>query len=163
MPSGLPNVINGRPFAPSVRALMERFGNISRGTEIRHEAMLAAIGERELNGRYRSVFQAFRRRLLDETGIYLKSLPKVGYLAVDAPTQLAVSTSKWRQHAKGIKRATDIAARAPDAELSESARRENEHILQLGMHFRREIAASVSAINLRLGPPETMPKPVRKT
>jgi hypothetical protein len=157
--SHLTRVVNGRPTEPQVRALMEQFGAVERGTTIPHADLESALGLKRKDLRYRTVVSAWRDRMVREKGVYLEARAGVGYEALTGDNQMKVPTKKIRSAARGIFRGLKVAEHTPDETLSEPARAQKLHMLTRGWDLLQAVRAEArTAEHLQLPVSAALPR-----
>lgn len=151
-------IITGRPTEPQVRTLMEAFPKIDRGQTIEHQQIAAVIGEKAGSGRYRSVLNAWRKRVLADKGIHFRAVPTVGVRAVEANEQVREGSNRLRSAGRRIAAGIKIVERTPESELTPAMRGERMHILTRGAILVATIRADRREIEYRIGQAGVMPK-----
>ncbi len=91
---------NGLPTGPAVKKLEEKWPDVEslRGTMLSHADLEALIGEKRTASRYRTVMSAWRRKLLNESGIVLtgRGAGGEGYRVLSDNDQVSFSVSEER-------------------------------------------------------------------
>jgi hypothetical protein len=116
-------LVNGRPVDPQVMILMGKYGEIERGTEVTHGELAAAIGEHADSTRYRTVLNAWRKRMLEQRGIEFMAVPKVGLRACAPGEQLyRGSVRSMKSIERKAKRSALSVGVLKDSELDDAGR-----------------------------------------
>lgn len=125
-------ITSGRPVAPQVRQLHEKFGVVKRGDKILNDDIANVIGEKWNSNRYRTVVHSWRKEVFENTGIWLVAMPRVGY---EAPTDSLQVGNAARGHRASIRkfvRETRKAEVVVPEKLTEAERRGREFLLTTG-------------------------------
>lgn len=129
---GLMNVVNGRPVAPDVRKLVERFGVVARGQDISHDAIEGLIGAKRDENRYRTVTTAWRKRVHAETGVYVEAVGGSGFRGSLAADQLQSGGKALKSAARKLAGGVVLAQTTPPSELETHEKMRREHMLTNG-------------------------------
>lgn len=146
----LVRVVNGRPVDPSVRTLMEKFGSVSRGQTIEHADIEKAVGENSKSPRYRTVTNAWRKRIHDTTGVFVEAVPGVGFRGCDASGQLANGGKAVKSAARKLATGVALAQTTPEKDLAPHEKNKREHMLTQGASLAQALK---SASGFVLSPP----------
>lgn len=118
-----------RPYAPSVRALVDAFAEEPYRAVISREAVSQVIGETPGSHRYYAVVRRWKDAMLKQHRVVIRTVAGRGYEVCDASSSLAES----RKHMRTIERHADGAwskANAADAdELTQPERSQREHTM----------------------------------
>lgn len=150
-------MIQGRPYEPQVRTLMKDFGDRPRGTELTHEEIAAAVGEKPRSHRYRCLVQSWRRRLLKEKCIALLSVREVGYRFALPDEQVRHGAGRVGAGIKQMRRGFTCVDYTPAAELSTPMREAQLHIITTGRELLRSAAGKHKEMNIKIGATKALP------
>jgi len=154
-------ITNGRPVAPQVRQLHERFGVVKRGDKILNEDIAKVIGEPWNSTRYKTVVGSWRKEVFDNTGIWLVAMPRVGY---EAPTDSLQVGNAARGHRSSIRKFVRETRKAevvvPD-KLTEVERRGRDFLLTTGRLIVESVRPSNRSAMALLAPSKTDTMPQR--
>lgn len=147
----LNRVITGRPTGPQVEKLMAAIGkDLKRGDSITKERISEIIGEKADEPRWRTVVNAWRKKLLTDKGVYLEAVSGVGFKACLAADQIGVTGKFIRAGSRKIFRGLVVAEATPPLELDEDGRRRRDHILSRGKFLLDGVRAEARALSLTL-------------
>lgn len=122
--------VTGRPTRAQVEKMMAAFPSINRGDIIQHADIEKAMGEERKSARYRTILSKWRRRVLEERGIFLASELGVGLRAQEPAAQLRTGAGFMKQAARRVTRGLAVTVAVPDAELTPELRAARTKILE---------------------------------
>lgn len=122
----------GLPTGPQVRKLEEAFPDIEslRASTIPHEEIEAAINEKRGTGRYKTVVDAWRRKVERNTGIVISGLGEaqgIGYRVLAHGEQVGFGVNKRKKASRYIRRGWAAVANTDDDRLSAQERDVKQH------------------------------------
>lgn len=99
----------GLPTDIDVKRLRERYpdSQLTPGITIQYAEIFPIIGVKEDNGRFKSVTNAWRKKLLSESGIILKAQDKK-FIVCDNAEKAQLSIDKTKMAARATRRSTII-------------------------------------------------------
>lgn len=124
-------VINGRPYEPQVKMLMERYGNSPRGTVIASADIAQVIGEHEGSHRYWSVRRRWQMRMLQDRGLACMTIAGEGVRLIDSADEQMrrVPLAHMKRAAKQMRASVNAAEWTRDAELTPEMQKARMHFL----------------------------------
>jgi len=126
----------GVPTEPDVKTLMDQYGEIGEGVTIPWEEISLAINVPCKSSRYRTVVNAWRKRMEKEKGMLLIAINGVG-LEVASPSQRVTKAhGYYKQSLRRVKRSTDIADGTDRVRLTDIERRACDYYSKIGGVFR---------------------------
>ena len=124
---------NGLPTGPVVKKLEEKYPNIEdlRGTTLPHEELEAVIGEKRTASRYRTVLSAWRKKLLNESGIVLtgRGAGGEGYRVLSDDDQVSFSVSEQKSGGRKLRKAHVAVVNVDVEKLSPEKLKTREHMM----------------------------------
>lgn len=144
----------GLPTGPQVRKLEAHFPDLEamRGEIITHESIETAIGEKRDSNRYRTVTNAWRRKVERATGIVIDGRGEaqgVGFRVLSHGDQVEFGVGQRRAGARRVRRGYQAVASTREESLTEEQRRVRDHEMAAAakinaaiMEARRSIGAS---------------------
>lgn len=124
-------VINGRPYEPQVKMLMERYGNMPRGSVIGSADIAQVIGEEEGSCRYWAVRGRWRARMLQDRGLACVTVSGEGVRLIDSADEQMrrVPLAHLKRAAKEMRASVNAAEWTRDAELTPEMQKARMHFL----------------------------------
>jgi hypothetical protein len=153
----------GIPTGPEVRKLQEAFGNISdrKGTTIRHEDIEGIIDIPRDSNRYRTVINAWRRKVASESGVEirgdLREVVGVGFRILSDSEQISFGVSLRNRGGKKIRHSHRAIFNTDDKNLSAEERRIKEHGILAARHIHAAIVESRRFLPSAPDSPESRP------
>lgn len=126
----------GLPTDPEVRKLREHFGDMQklRGTTISHEDIEKVIGVKREDNRYKTITNAWRKRIRKETGVEIRGdlaeVIGIGFRVLTDGEQVTFSTDLRQRGAKRIRHSHIALANTDEEKLTDEQKRERAH----GLH-----------------------------
>jgi hypothetical protein len=120
------------PTSAEVNSLMEYFQDVAEGVVVSHQDLAALIGIDYGKSRYRTVIQAFARRLLRERNLQLGVVVGQGYKILTPSERVSVATTVTTYAFKKMHGAYERFAAVPRDRLATEAERkilDNRQIL----------------------------------
>lgn len=113
-----------------------------RGDVVPHDELEAASGQERGQARYYALVRRAREHYCQESGVWTREVPGVGFRLLSAQESL---TEEQRYRRKRMRRQANIghavADALPDAGLTEHERRLRQHVLESHNRMRKEILA----------------------
>ncbi|MBX3703979.1 MAG: hypothetical protein KF822_09415 [Steroidobacteraceae bacterium] len=142
----------GIPADIDVRKLEERFGDPQEGQEFGHDEVEAVLGLERGSNRYRTVTDAWRRRLLNQRNIEVGAVPGVGFRCLTPAERVDGSLKGFRtgtrQQLRSVRRAAVV--RTEDEGL--------RHKQDLLRRYGAAISAEASNMMQEIEPPKAQPQ-----
>lgn len=119
---------SGIPTAPDVKRLGDAVGVPAIGTVIEYKAVEDAIGSKRDSSRFRSVTEAWRKKLEREHNILVVAIANVGFKFATPSERVENSAMRFKSGLRKIRRAATIAEATPDDGLTPDEKRARAHI-----------------------------------
>jgi len=144
--------IGGTPTAPDVQKLIDHFGQPTEGTEITWEEIAGVIHEPITSNRYKTVTNAWRRRLMRDHNIHLVAIGNgLGLVAADPIKRISDSARKFNGGMRRIKRAAVVAGTTDRQRLDDEQRRIGDHLVNASSTFTGWLRTSAKQIEYPTG------------
>lgn len=138
----------GVPTDADVEKLRQRYGAPAIGTRISYNDLQIVTGCAKMSNRFKTVVEAWRRKLEREHNLLLKAIPGIGYEVLDNHGRVNLAGTMHHHGLRKIMRAGMIAATTERAELSEPERRVCDHIAANGAAARLAIKTAPKCITI---------------
>lgn len=144
----------GEPIKPNVDLLIEGL-KLQIGDVVRHDDIADVSGVEYKSSRYRSVVDAWRKRLLREMNLDLQAVAGYGYRVLDDNERVRAGIKDFSQSVRRMGRSVDRMQRADAAKLDDNHRRQQDHavrltqaIVQSGRKAAKEIGFAGRVVSL---------------
>ena len=155
----------GVPTEPDVKRLDVAFPSPETETEITHDQLEAILNLSRRSSRYRTVLQAWRRKLMRLKNLDTEAIPNRGYKILREYERVNVSAKNFRQGVRKVGRAVTRIERVNVAKLTQEEQRKAEHVQQQMSSTLAVARGTAKAVAITLGPTEhepVAPYPVRR-
>ncbi|CAB4196166.1 hypothetical protein UFOVP1299_59 [uncultured Caudovirales phage] len=142
----------GLPTDAEVKALLALYGAVTPGTFISHEDIAALTNTKVKSSRYLTIVMVWRKRLLNDHAIVLKSIRGKGYVSLSDVEKIDAATDKFATGTRTHQRAIIIGSAADREQLDSVTAAKHDHLMRLGaltINSGRELTSAVA----RLGKP----------
>lgn len=119
---------HGIPTEPDVARLMEAFKVPAAGTVIQHPAIENLIGQKRKSYRYKSVTDAWRKKLYKDHNCIMGAIPTVGYKSLEPDERAEFIGSKYKTGIRHVKRSQNVAIRTDLTGMTPESRRSVIHV-----------------------------------
>jgi hypothetical protein len=161
MSNAVPGFVNGRPTKPDVDRLMAAFGQRKRdGSVLKHEEVESVIHEERRSSRYRTVVGAWRKRMVEESGVLIdgRKTRGEGYRFLTAGEMVVYGISEVSQATRKIGRGARAVGLAPDEELTAAERMKRDHVASHMSFLMRSMRAARKAIGVGPSSYDALPR-----
>ncbi len=136
----------GLPTAIDVKKLDERYGAPNEGLLILHADIAVCIGYPWKSSRYRTVLDAWRRKLRRELNIDTSVDPGKGLYILTPPERIKAGKSDTKSGLRKFRRGGARVAVAPDEGLTAEQRTERDHTAQVVWRLYSSAAQEIKAL-----------------
>lgn len=109
----------GVPTAPDVKKLVDSIGIPKEGDVVAYTQLEKLLRLNRDSFRFRTVLNAWKRKLFAENNVLMTSVPTVGYKAADPSERIVDSKSRVRSGFKKVKMGSVVAGSTDRARLSD--------------------------------------------
>ena len=120
----------GEPVKPAVDKLMETF-KLKVNDVIQHEDIAHIIKQKYGSNRYRTLVQAWIRRVRAEQSLILEAISGIGYRVLNDNERVGTGIRNYKRSITYGGRALDMVAGAETKNLDESHRHQQQHAVRL--------------------------------
>lgn len=131
---------------PDVAKLIEAFKVPNPGTVVKHSEIESLIGVKKETHRYRSVTDAWRKKLEKGHNVIMGPIPSIGFKSLEPDERADFIGDKYIEGARRIKRSYDVATRTDTAGMSPESRRVVTHYTNVGSAFVLANATAAKAL-----------------
>lgn len=132
----------GRTTQPDVESIIKAVPveKMQPGFFIEYLIVEGLIKEPVGSSRFRTVTNAWRKKLWNENKILVGVVPKLGFQVMNNEQRVSHSSRKLTSGLRGIGRGVRVAESTPDENLTEESKRKRTHIIHLGGMLRTTAA-----------------------
>ena len=141
-------IVGGIPTEPDVKLLLAAFSGLRAGRIIEHGEIEEAIRSSRTTARYRTVTNAWRKRVEADDNLCVASVPGIGFQVLEESERAKHALGRGRRGIRQIGRAVHDIGRVQTEKLTETeaastlhARRLMEGLLSSGRQTMKEISA----------------------
>lgn len=143
------NIGFGMPTDVDVQRLQENIGVLVPGDEISYSQIDKVLGMHRSNHRWKSVVNAWRKKLDREQNIILKAISNKGFVALDGSGRADYCGRVYKGGLRRIVRASVVATRTDRVGLKAEDVRVLDHISSTGAALRLAAATAARQIKYR--------------
>lgn len=143
----------GLPTELDVKRLVEKYGVPAEGVLIPHADIAACIGHPWKSVRYRTVIDAWRRKLRKEFNVDTTVEPSLGLYVLTPPERIVIGKRDSRAGLRKFRRGGARVAVTPDDGLTAEQRQEREHAAAVVWRLYSSAARELKALE----PPKPVP------
>ncbi len=158
MSTTIQSIMQGRPTAREVQAIVALFETKRAGDLLPHEVLETLARAEPGSARYRTVIGAARRRILREHGVELMTVRGLGYKVPTGDEQLRQSAGHLRRGVKRIGYGARVADAIADHRLDTQGRARRDHIVQRIAYLAAMGKVERKELEMELGKTETLPR-----
>jgi hypothetical protein len=140
----------GVPTEPDVRRLDEAFPALEIGDVIQHEAIEAVLGIGRKTFRYKTVVNAWRRRMEAERNIVLGAVIGEGYRVLTDAERVECGGGKLRSAGRATTRAATLVTGADRAKLPPELQAKADHVSAAAASILGALRLQAKALNTQL-------------
>lgn len=109
----------GVPTAPDVKKIVDSIGIPKEGAVVKYTQLERLLHLKRDSFRFRTVLNAWKRKLFAENNVLMTAVPTVGYKAADPSERIVESKSRVRSGFKKVKMGSVVAQATDRARLSD--------------------------------------------
>lgn len=126
----------GIPTAPDVEALIDQLGVPKPGDEISYKQIETVINVSRERSRWKTVTNAWRKRLEHEYNLYLKAIPNEGFQCMTNSERINLGVKKFNQGVSRISYSGKIVTKTARVGLSEEETKAADWLQQTTAQLR---------------------------
>lgn len=151
-------LVSGRPTGPDVEEILKVYKpeEMKPGMEIEHDTISEIIQTHKKTGRFKVVYDAWKKKLFRDYNIVLESRDGLVFHVLTDKERVDYSSRRLVSGMKTTKKAGNIALTTDDAQLDDNEKRRRTHLItvagSLSTMFHKEkkkIKYNIGTINVR--------------
>lgn len=151
-------IVNGVPTAPDVKRIVDALGGLERGQEIAHEDIEQIIGEKWRSGRYRTVTDAWRKKVYGDLNLLIAAVSGIGFRVLTENECVDTTRGWFRAGIRKTSRSIDVNSRINSNLLDEPVKRVHQIQSRLMNAHRTEIINATKKLSAELRLVKQLPR-----
>lgn len=123
----------GVPAGPDINRIRDRFpdNQLAEGQEILYEEIAAIIGEPPHSNRFKTVTEAWRRRVQSESNVFIGCVPGRAFRVLTPRERFEESHKKTRTGLKSVRKGVILHSSVQRHQIPESERQRFDHLARV--------------------------------